>query len=403
MKKSTIITIICFALGIVLLAGCFVLFTDNNISNKLFGTTTTTTTTTSNQGETPDPAPVYEPMNFSKEDVSKYITLGQYKGLEIEVDQIEVSESDLDLQIHIILCQKDLHTKVLKGKTTQKVIFNFDYTGYLLKEDGTRGEAFQGGSSEGKGQLAYIDGNDLVTVSSSELGGFIDGFAQGMIGMSVGDTKTLNITFPENYHSTDMAGKEVEFDVKINYIAQTSFDDDAANYVSNGTYKTVKEYRDYLKKNGDANLKSYNEELIVTTVLDNVTVIEIPKQQFDYIYNALVQEVEYYMYMYSMYGQTYTFDQMLAMFGFSGTAALEQYAKDLIKSDLIYYAIIQAEALEITDEEYAALIAELVESLGKTEEEVIEQYGGEDAIKQNMLLDKAQKLIIRENVLVEKK
>lgn len=402
MKKSTIITIVCFALGVILLAGCFVLFTDNNISNKIFDTATTTTTTSS-QGGTTNPDTVYEPMDFSKEDVSKYITLGQYKGLEIEVDQIEVSESDIDLQIHIILCQKDLHTKVLKGKTTQKVIFNFDYTGYLLNEDGTRGEAFQGGSSEGNGQLAYIEGNDLVTVSSSEIGGFIDGFAQGMIGMSVGETKTLDITFPENYHSAEMAGKKVEFDVKINYIAQTTFDDDAANYISNGTYKTVKEYRSYLKENGDANLKSYNEELIFTTILDNVTVIEIPKQQFDYLYNALVEEVEYYIYMYAMYGQTYTFEQMLAMFGIDGTAALEQYAKDLIKSDLLYYAIIQEEALEITDEEYSALVAELVASLGTTEEEVVEQYGGEDAIKQNMLMDKAQKLIIKENVLVEKK
>jgi len=400
MKKSTIITIICFALGILLLAGCFVLFTDNNISNKLFATTTTPTTTTT--APKPEPEPVYEPMDFFKEDVSKYITLGQYKGLEVEVEQLEVSESDLDMQIQIILCQNDLQTKVLKGTIAQKTIFQFDYTGYLVNEDGTRGEAFQGGSSEGKGQLAYIDGNDLVTITSNEIGGFIDGFAQGMIGMSVGETKTLSITFPENY-SKEMAGKKTEFDVKINYIAKTSFDDDAANYITNGQYKTAKEYREHLRENGNANLKEYNEGLIFERVVANATVIEIPQQQFDYLYNAFVDEIEYYMYMYNMYGQSYTFEQMLTLFGFNNTEELEQYARDMIKADLVYYAIIQTEKFEITDEEYTALVAELVENTEKTEAEVLEQYGGEEGIKQKMMLDKAEKLIIRENTLVEKK
>ena len=78
MKKSTIITVLCFALGIIVLAAGFILLTDNNISNKLFSTTTTTTTTGGGGGDDPE----YEPMDFFSEDVSQYITLGQYKGIE---------------------------------------------------------------------------------------------------------------------------------------------------------------------------------------------------------------------------------------------------------------------------------------------------------------------------------
>jgi hypothetical protein len=97
MKKSTIITIVAFVLGVVVLAAGFVLLTDNNISDKLFPTTTTTTTTTGGGGSSPQ-RPQYDPMDFFKEDVSKYITLGQYKGLDIEVEQTEISQEQIVAQ-----------------------------------------------------------------------------------------------------------------------------------------------------------------------------------------------------------------------------------------------------------------------------------------------------------------
>ena len=239
MKKSTIITIACFTLGVILLTVLFIACTDNNISNAILSEKQTTTTT-GTQTATPEPTPEYTEIDFFKEDVSKWITLGQYKDITVKVDQLKITDADIDLQVHTVICQNDLHSKKLSGVVTEKVIFHFDYTGYLLKEDGSRGEAFEGGSSNGAGQLAYIDGTDFVTVSKSGLVGFIDGFAQGMIGMSVGETRTLDITFPENYTPT-MAGKKVEFDVKVNYIAKTELDNDIAKHLSNNQYSTVKE------------------------------------------------------------------------------------------------------------------------------------------------------------------
>ena len=396
---KTTITIIAFVLGLVILTGGFILFTDNNISNKLF-TTTTTTASTENQGGTEDPV-TYEPMDFLSEDMTKYVALGQYKGLEVKVDSLIADYSGIDLQIHILLCQKDLHSKQLGGKITEKVIFNFDFTGYLLKEDGTRGEAFEGGA--GTNQLAYIDGTDFVTVSASGLGGFIDGFAQGMLGMSVGETKSLAITFPTDYHSSEMAGKKVEFEVKVNYIAKTEFTDDAANYISNGQYKTKNEYIQSIKDSLQEELDTHNKEQIWNTILANATVIEIPQQQLDYIYNMFVEEVEYYRSMYAMYyGVNYTFEEMLPMFGFANKEALVEYAKDYVKNDLVYYAIMQAENIQVSDEEYRAFMDTIMEQTGKTEEEILATYT-EEYIKEQIMYNKTYDLVMEENSVVAKK
>ena len=90
MKKSTIITIVAFTLGVVILAAGFILLTDNNISKKLFSTTTTTPATTTTTRKT------YEPMDLFNTTVSEYVTLGDYKNMTIETDQIEVSDEELE-------------------------------------------------------------------------------------------------------------------------------------------------------------------------------------------------------------------------------------------------------------------------------------------------------------------
>ena len=399
MKKSTIITIAAFALGIILLAAGFILLTDNNISNQIF--TTTTTTTTESAGGEAEPKPDYQPMDFFKEDVSKYITVGQYKGLEIEVEQLEVAKEIVDLQVNILLAQEKEFTKVRDGKIDEKVIFSFDYTGYLTNEDGSLGEKFEGGASTD--QLAYIDGTNLVTISESGTGGFIDGFAQGIKGHKVGETFKIDITFPETYQDESLAGQKTVFEIKINYIAQTNLTDGWVKEYSGGERATVAEFLEDIKSELNASIEQQNNQLLWNELTKGATVIEIPQQQFDYIYNAFCEEVNYYVQMYAMYGMSYTFEEMLGMFGFKSTDELKEYAKDYIKSDLVVYAIMQAEGLEITDEEFEALLGELIESTGKTREEVIQNYGGEESLKQTMLLNKVNKLVLKENTFVEKK
>ena len=96
MKKSTIITIVAFVVGIIVLATGFILLTDNNISKNLFTTTTTTPTTTTT---TKPPRTQYNAMDLFNTDMSQYVTLGDYKGLTIETEQLEVSDEDVNWQI----------------------------------------------------------------------------------------------------------------------------------------------------------------------------------------------------------------------------------------------------------------------------------------------------------------
>ena len=131
MKKSTIITVLAFTLGIVVLAAGFILLTPNNISNKVFPTTTTpaaTTTTTPTSTTTTKPRPDDVPMDFFNDDISSFVTLGDYKGMTVEVDTIEVSDEEIDFEIGIILAQKKEFTKDRSEiAITEKTIFSFDF------------------------------------------------------------------------------------------------------------------------------------------------------------------------------------------------------------------------------------------------------------------------------------
>ena len=397
MKKSTIITIVCFALGIFVLTAGFVLLTDNEIS-KGFKDLFTTTTTNGGGDNT-----VYEPMDFFDVDVSEYLTLGQYKDLVVEVDRIEVSQEEIDTQIMILLAQKNEFTKVREGTITEKVIFSFDYTGYYKKSDGTRGDAFSGGADTD--QLAYIDGDVFVTVDTDKTGTFIDGFAQGILGATVGSTFTIDVTFPTNYGGS-MAGQNVEFEIKVNYIAETHFTDAWVKAYTSDQYKTTDEFVQYLKDSINADIKDANLESIWLAIAEKATLDKIPQQQYDYIYHAMKDEVEGYV-IYSQYyfGQQLDYAGVLVQLGFKDEAEFEkyvdEYAKAYIKSELVIYAVLQAENIGVSDEEYRIFMDSLIESTGKTEAELLEKYG-EEEIRRAVMMQNLDIFVFNSNSLTVK-
>lgn len=383
MKKSTIITIVAFAAGVILLTAGFVLLTDNNISNSLFGTTTqapTTTTTTTNE-------PEYEAMDFFKEDVSKYVTLGQWQNMKVEVSMLEIPDDYIDKQINVALFQKSLYTKVEEGTVTEGVIFNFDYTGYI------NGVRFEGGSATNTS--AYIDGNDFITVTTSGTGMFIDGFAQGTLGAKVGDTIDVNVTFPEDYSEKDYAGKEAVFKVKINYIYKTELTDENASTLSSKQYTTAESFRAYLKEYIEESLKENNIATLWAQIVENSTFIEIPEQEFNYMFSAFSSTIK----SLTAYGITY--EQALQYYGFEDEDALKEYTNDLIKSELVVYAIMQANEIDASDDEISAKLTELAKEAGKTEDEFVESYGM-DYVKQKVMLEKTDALVLGANTFVLK-
>ena len=404
MKKSTIITIVAFVVGVIVLATAFILLTPNNISNGLFHKTTTegdagadidTTTVTTQRVN-------YQALDYSSINLSDYVTLGAYKGFTIEVDQLEATEEEIDMQIDFILILNNAFNKIEQGTISESDVFSFDFTGYFANEDGSKGLPFSGGA--GKNQLAYIEGNTLFTVSTSGIGSFIDGFAQGMINKNIGDTLEIPITFPDNY-SADMAGKKTIFEVKINYIADPAFTDEWVNKSTEGELKTCEEYREYIRGAINDIIDESNQALLWNEII-SAAKVTIPEQQFNYLYYTE------YRYMFedyaTMFGMTY--DQFLqsgyAAY-FTGVeiysdSALISYVNQSITNELILRAIIEAEGIEVTDEIYNAFMETLMEKTGKTEAELLTEYGGKDIIVEEILLDRVNKMILEENKFVIK-
>ena len=341
----------------------------------------------------------YQPMDYLNTDMSEYVTLGEYKNMIIDVDKIEVSEEELNLYIQLELAKGGKFTKLFGGTVFEKVIFSFDYTGYYMNDDGTKGMVFEGGSSTN--QLAYIDGDTLCTISYYGVGSFIDGFAQGIINQTIGDTFDIEITFPSNYVASNLAGKTTIFTIKLNYIAQTNLTDDLVKEITNNQYATCEEYIEYIRESLNNEINTANIENVWQIILDNAEIIEIPTQQFNYYYNSFVSQIEQYV-LYSEYyfGQRLTFDEVLVYLGFENEEALKEYARDIIKNEMIIFALIQAEEIEVTDVEYQNFLELLMQQTEKTEEEVLQQYGGKDTLIKSILLDKADQFVLDANTLV---
>lgn len=156
----------------------------------------------------------------------------------------EVTEDSVNDMISYYLTMGG-ETKTVEGAAEEGDTVNIDYTGKL------NGEEFDGGSAEGYN----------LTLGSNS---FIDGFESGLVGHKAGDEVSLNLTFPEDYSSTDLAGKDVVFDVKINSVSRAltyeDLTDELANTYSGGQYKTADEYRaairEYLEKSNSAYAKN---------------------------------------------------------------------------------------------------------------------------------------------------
>lgn len=380
MKKSTIITIIAFVLGIAVLTAGFILVTDNNIKDSLFPSTSTTSTTKPQSPEEPAP----EPMDFFSVDVSEYVTLGAYTGFVFDIDWIEIDEKAVDEQILMTMFKKGDLQKKEEGTVSEGMIFNFDYKGYI------NDVPFEGGSATN--QTAYISGNDFVLTSGST---FIDGFAQGVLGAEVGVEVNVPVTFPEDYHNSEYAGKDAVFKVKVNYIQTGTFTDELADKYSNGKYKTAAEYRDSVKKDMEDSLaEKLNDEksnLVWNKIIEGATFHSVPEEQFNYYFNNFKSYVESY--------QAYlgSYEAALKYFGFEDEDALKEYTNDVVKQELVLYAVLQAENIQVTDIEFSAFVGELKESMGvETDEEVFAKYS-EETIKEQIILDKTQKFVLENN------
>lgn len=291
------------------------------------------------------------------------LELGEYKGLTLTAVKAGVTDEDLEAELENLKSQYPAEVTGRVAKLGD--VANIDYVG--TKD----GEAFSGGTAEGF---------DLALGS----GTFIDGFEDGVVGMNVGEERDLNLTFPENYKSADLAGQDVVFHVTLNAIKNvenTAIDDALAQRVMDDTDATVDQLRSQVYGGLENQAESifFNEagSELLNQAIENSTVTCDP-DAVDDMYNQLVTTYTAYAGQYGM-----ELEEFLSMFLQTDKAGLKETAENLVKQEMVLNAIIEAEGIEATDEEkdklaqmnYFADADEMVSTYGEESADRLFQMG----------------------------
>lgn len=324
-------------------------------------------------------------MDYMSEDLTKYITLGKYKGLESEVATYTVNDEYLEERISEILEDKAVPAKVTDRKTAEGDTIVVDYSGAL------DGVAFEGGTAQN------------VEISLTENNGYIPGFTDGMYDVMPGETVSYEVTFPEEYNEK-LAGKLTVFTVTVHYIVGDpvipELNDEFVkeNYGSEGC-NTVEEFKVYLKAQlEDERKEQVKEDFaedIWALIMEDVTVIELPKDAIDSLYWLNRANYEAYA---AQQGMTY--NDFLSMYIGQTDEQLYEYAENYIKEDIVIYSIVKAENLDITDEEWAEEVAKFCVQYEMTEDELVASYG-ESKILSVIQWNKLMKAICEWNTIIE--
>ncbi len=296
------------------------------------------------------------PIVIEDYDPLECLKLAEYKGIEIDC---KVKDSEIEEQKNNYLSQYPKEKKVKKGTCSTGDTVNMDYVGKI------DGKEFDNGSAE----------DQELTIGNS---GFIDGFDEGLDGMKVGETKDLNLQFPDPYtNSPDLAGKDVVFTVTINYKIKTSpntFDDKfVKKYTS---YKTVEEFeketRKSLKKSKESSIgyEAVNKIVEESELIKTPTTLkEAYKQQMDAMNRASIQ---------MSYGDSVEFDVVLGQMGYTKESyekLLEEAADSQVKYQLVVEAIFAKENMpEPTDKELEDFISDTATSTQMTVENLRQAY-----------------------------
>jgi len=292
----------------------------------------------------------------SVDDVSKYVTIGEYKGLTLDNTVEAVTDDMVDGRIKEELQNKA--EEVTEGSVQNGDVVTINYVG---TKDGV---AFDGGTAN----------NYELTIGS---GTFIDGFEDGIIGMKKGETKDLDLTFPKEYSSEELAGQEVVFHVTLNAIKnaeETAIDDALAKRAMDDENATLDQLRSQvyggLENQAESNFFNEAGSELLNQAIENSKVTCDP-DAVDDMYDQLVTTYTAYAGQYGM-----ELEEFLSMFLQTDKAGLRATAENLVKQEMVLNAIIEAEGIKATDEEKDKL-AQM--NYFADAEEMVSTYGEESA------------------------
>lgn len=306
-------------------------------------------------------------------DVEKCVTLGDYKGVTVEKTIQSVTDEDVQNEIDNALANYpvEVDQAAKEGDTV-----NIDYVGKI------DGEEFDGGSDQGA---------DLKLGS----GKFIDGFEDGLIGARKGETRTLNLTFPEDY-TQELAGKAVEFTVTVNAVKEP-LSEPTDQWVADNIegYDNIADYKAGIRSEQEESNEQTAENQVRyaawTQVIDNCTINEYPETLVEVGKKLYEQQVETYAKYAGMELDAYIESSGLTQEEYQSN--MEEYGKNVAAQALVCQAICDKEGFAIGDDDYQKALQDMLTEYGCTEDELIQTYG-QDNVEQSIMLNRVSNLIL---------
>src|SRR5690625_623237 len=310
----------------------------------------------------------------AKVTVKPEVQLGEYKGLEVEAQETEVTDEDVEQAIEEL---QEQHAELVikeEGAIEEGHTVVIDFAGYV------DGEPFEGGQAE----------NHSLEIGSGQ---FIPGFEEQLIGKESGEETEVNVTFPEEYNAEELAGQEATFEVKIHEIKEKEvpeLDDEFAKDVDEDveSLEELKEKKkEEIQKAKEQQADQAIRESLINQASENAT-IDIPPVMVDNELDHMLQELEQ-----QLQAQGMTLDMYTQMSGQDEEALKEQMREDAEKrvtSNLTLEAIYQAEDLEVTYDDVAKEYEKMAEMYGVDVEQIKQAFGiNEEMLKSELTIQKA--------------
>lgn len=308
------------------------------------------------------------------------VTLGTYKG--VEVDKIEISVTDEEVEADLKQQQENNSRVVtVERPVADGDIAVIDYEGFA------DGVAFEGGKGE----------DYSLTIGSHS---FIDNFEEQLIGKNAGEECEVNVTFPEEYHAKELAGKPVVFKVTVKEVKEKQLpelNDEFAGEVSE--FETLDAYKEDIRKKltekKEAEAKNEKEDAVITAVIENAQ-MEIPEAMVETQQRQIVDEFAQRLQM-----QGLSMEQYFQFTGLSYQHMLEQVkpqAERKIKSRLVLEAVVAAENIVATEEDYEEEIKRMAEGYRMEANKIKELMGeqGKKQIMEDLAVRKAAEFVVNE-------
>lgn len=309
--------------------------------------------------------------------VKPEVKLGEYKGLEVEAVDTEVTDEDVAAELETL--QKRHAELVVKEDAAElgdTVVIDFE--GFV------DGEAFEGGQA---------DNHSLELGSNS----FIPGFEDQLVGVKAGEEKDVNVTFPEEYHAADLAGKDAVFKVKVHEVKGLQLpelDDDFAVDVDDEveTLDALKEkIKNRLKDEKEHEAKHKVENDVLEKASANAE-MDIPEEMIESEVDRMLQEFEQRLSMQGLNLELYT--QLSGQDTDSLKEQMKEDAEKRVRVTLTLEAIVKAENIEVSDEEVEAELQKMAEMYGMTTDQIKQALGTTDTVKEDVKMNKAIQLLV---------